>query len=157
MKKVGMRNIKTAIAVFICLIISHLLKLEYPFYAAIAAIISMQSSVEGSYQVGKNRMLGTLIGGVVGYGCALISPGNPVIASVGLILVIYICTLLEWKGSVSIAGIVFLAIMVNLKGKPPLQYSVNRVVDTFIGIIVSLLVNYLIFPPKKLNGVSEEK
>ncbi len=42
MKSIGMRNIKTALAVTLSILISEFFKLDSPFYAAIAAVISMQ-------------------------------------------------------------------------------------------------------------------
>ncbi len=148
-KKLGMRNIKTAIAVVISILISRGLKMEYPFYAAIASIISMQSSVENSFKAGRNRMLGTIIGALVGYLCALISPGNIFLTGIGIICVIYLCNLFNWKESSSISGVVFCAIMLNLKGSSPILYSINRITDTFVGIIVAIAVNYFILPPKE--------
>jgi uncharacterized membrane protein YgaE (UPF0421/DUF939 family) len=148
-KKLGMRNIKTAIAVVISILISSGLKMESPFYAAIASIISMQSSVKNSYKTGRNRMLGTLVGALVGYLCALISPGNPFLTGIGIVCVIYLCNLLNWQESSSIAGVVFCAIMLNLKGNSPIIYSINRIIDTFVGIIVAIIVNYFIMPPKE--------
>jgi uncharacterized membrane protein YgaE (UPF0421/DUF939 family) len=148
-KKLGMRNIKTAIAVVVSILISKGLKMEYPFYAAIASIISMQSSVKNSYKVGRNRMLGTMVGALVGYLCAIISPGNSILTGIGIICVIYACNLLNWRESTSIACVVFCAIMLNLKGGSAAIYSVNRIIDTFTGIIVAIAVNYFIMPPKE--------
>jgi uncharacterized membrane protein YgaE (UPF0421/DUF939 family) len=147
-KKIGMRNIKTAIAVIISILISRVFKTEYPFYAAIASIISMQSSVENSFKTGRNRMLGTIVGAAVGFICALISPENPLLIGIGIVCVIYLCNLLNWKESSSIAGIVFCAIMLNLKGNSAVIYSINRIIDTFVGIIVAIAVNYFVVPPK---------
>lgn len=147
-KKVGMRNIKTAIAVVISVLISKSLKMEYPFYAAIASIISLQNSVENSFKAGRNRMLGTMIGALVGFICASISPENPILVGLGIVCVIYLCNLLNWKESASIAGVVFCAIMLNLKGNSPILYSINRILDTFVGITVAITVNYFIAPPK---------
>ena len=151
--KIGMRNVKTAISVFLSLVISKLLKFEYPFYAAIAAVIAMQGSVSSSFKAGKNRMLGTFIGASVGLLLALIRPGNVILCGIGIIIVIYLCNLLKWNNSVSIACVVFLAIMVNLKGGSPLFYSFNRLVDTFVGIGVAVLVNYFISPPDYMNKI----
>lgn len=148
-KKPGMRNVKTAIAVVISTSISRMLKMEYPFYAAIASIICMQGSVENTIKSGKNRMLGTMVGALLGFICALIEPGNIILLGLGIVGVIYLCTLLNWKGSASIGCVVFCAIMLNLKGNSPALYSVNRIIDTFVGIIVALAVNYFIMPPKK--------
>ena len=147
-KKVGMRNIKTAIAVVLSILISKAIKMEYPFYAAIASIISMQSSVEDSFKTGRNRMLGTIIGAIIGFLCALINPESLILVGLGIVIVIYLCNLLSWKESSSIGCVVFCAIMLNIKGNNPLFYSLNRILDTFVGIIVAIGVNYFIVPPK---------
>ncbi|SHH86208.1 FUSC family protein [Clostridium grantii] len=147
MKKIGMRNIKTAIAVVLALGISRLMKTEYPFYSAIAAIISMQSSIIESFRVGKNRMLGTIVGAAVGLIFFLISPGNLILSGIGIVVVIYICDSLGWNKAVSIACIVFCVIMTNLSGRNPFFYSISRILDTFIGIIIAVAVNYIIKPP----------
>lgn len=144
--KIGMRNIKTGIAIFLCVLISKFLKLEYPFYAAIAAIISMESSIVNSLKAGKNRILGTLAGALIGFMFALIRPDNALLCGLGIIVLIWLCNYLKWQSSITIAGIVYMAIMLNLNGKSPLTYSVNRIIDTIIGIGVALIVNYLFFP-----------
>ncbi|MGG0822881.1 aromatic acid exporter family protein [Paenibacillus turicensis] len=146
---IGMRNIKTAIAIFITVMISALLKLEYPFYAAIATIISMENSVTNSYTAGRNRMMGTCVGAGIGLIFAWIKPHDALFCAIGIVIVIYICNLLKWNKSISIASIVFLAIMLNLKpGESSFYYGINRIFDTLIGVSVAVLVNYLIFPPK---------
>lgn len=145
---IGMRNIKTAISILVCLIIANVLKLEYPFYAAIATVISMENSVTNSFTAGKNRVMGTFVGAGVGLAFASIQPENVWLCALGTIVVIYLCNLLKWNKSVSIGSIVFLAIMLNLQGASPFQYSLNRITDTLIGVGVAVLVNYLVFPPK---------
>lgn len=146
---IGMRNIKTAIAVFLCVLISFALKLEYPFYAAIATVIAMESSITSSYAAGKNRTMGTLVGAAFGGLFAFIQPHNAYLAALGIVCVIAVCNLLRWNKSVSIACIVFLAIMLNLRaGEPAFAYALHRVLDTLLGIGVAVLVNYFVLPPK---------
>jgi uncharacterized membrane protein YgaE (UPF0421/DUF939 family) len=149
LKKIGARNIKTAIAVVISILISKIFRMEYPLYAAIASIISMQSSVINSISAGKSRMLGTIVGALVGFICAVISPGNLILIGIGIVIVIYLCNLLNWQDSASIACVVFCVIMLNLKEGNFLLYSINRIIDTFVGIIVAVAVNYFIIPPRK--------
>jgi len=143
-----MRNIKTAIAILVCLIIANLLQLQYPFYAAIATVISMENSVTNSFAAGKYRMMGTFVGAGAGLAFATIQPENIWLCALGTIVAIYICNLLKWNKSIPIAIIVFLAIMLNLQGDSPLHYSINRIIDTLIGVGVAVMVNYLVFPPK---------
>ncbi|HEX3046384.1 MAG TPA: aromatic acid exporter family protein [Bacillota bacterium] len=153
MARIGLRNLKTALAVFICMLISKILKLEYPFFVAIAAIISMENSLSNSFKAGKSRMLGTIIGASIGLICALIRPGSALLSGIGIIGVIYLCNFLKWRKPISIAGIVFMAVMISLRGKNPFFYSINRITDTLIGIIVAVAVNYLIFPPDYLPRI----
>lgn len=147
-RKIGMRNIKTAISVSICVALAHVFNREYIFYAVIASVIAMQNSVADSFKTGKNRMLGTITGAVIGFVCAFISPNNIILCGIGIIMLIFICNSLGWNKSITISCIVFLAIMLNLNGRSPFMYSINRIIDTFIGITVAVLVNYFILPPK---------
>ncbi|MBU3144318.1 aromatic acid exporter family protein [Clostridium sp. CF012] len=156
MQRIGMRNIKTAISVFICIIILRAFHSTFPFYACIAAVITMQSTVHNSFTTGKNRMIGTIIGAIWGLTFALISPNNVFLSSIGIVFVIYSLNLLNRKNSIIIACVVFLAIMTNLKEGTPLVYSFNRVIETFLGIFVSVLVNYLIFHPKFLDNLHKD-
>ena len=148
-----MRNIKTALSVFLCVLVSRLLKMEYPFYAAIAAVISMSSSVTDSYIAGRNRMFGTFVGAMIGLLFSLVLPGNILLCGVGIIIIIYICNILNWNKSISIACIVFTAIMTNLNGRNPFSYSFNRLLDTLLGITIALAVNYIFIPPKYVGKI----
>lgn len=67
MPKIGMRIVKTAIAVFLCFLIDLLRNHQgVPFYSAIAAILCMQPFVSNSVKVAFNRSVGTFIGGLFG-------------------------------------------------------------------------------------------
>ncbi len=143
---IGMRYIKTAIAVTLCILISNALHSEYPFFAAIAAVISMENTVTNSFITGRNRVMGTLVGAGIGLMFALVLPENALMCGLGVMVIIYACNTMKWNNSISIATIVFLAIMMNLNGQNPWVYSLNRIADTLLGIIVALVVNYLFFP-----------
>jgi len=64
----GMRVIKTVIAVYICFLLGFIRK-SLPFYSVIAAILCMQTDSKSSWQFGKSRMIGTIIGGIYEYNC----------------------------------------------------------------------------------------
>jgi len=144
---IGWRIIKTGIAVALCIWIAQLLRFEYPFYSAIAAVIAMQATIEGSLKTGIHRMKGTIVGAVTGYAFALVMVKNPWWTGLGLIVTMTILKFMKWQDAMSIASIVFIAISVNLTGNS-LDYSLNRIVDTALGIIVAYLVNRLVLPPR---------
>lgn len=144
--KIGMRTFKTALSVALSLFIANLLNLNSPSLVGIAAIVAMQSSVNESLIAGKNRMLATFVGAVVALFFSYTLPQNYFFLGLGIIVVIHIHNIFGWKQSLSLSAIVFLAIFLNQEGSR-LFYATNRLLDTFIGIIVSTLINYFIATP----------
>ena len=61
---IGMRIIKTVIAVFVCAIIGWL-RGEMTFFSMIAAVLCMQKSAEKTLSTSFNRVMGTAVGGIV--------------------------------------------------------------------------------------------
>ncbi len=89
--RLGFRVVKTGIAVTLCVVISALLKLDEPFFAVIAAVMTMGKSIDASIKMGKNKLIGVLIGAAIGYGFVMLSPGNAGLCGVGIILTLYLC------------------------------------------------------------------
>lgn len=141
----GLRTIKTAIAVVLSIYIGQLLKVEYPFFIAMTAVISMDKTMGNSFKMGRNRVLGTLMGACIGVCLSYIDRGNALLCGVGSILLILLCNQLELQGSITIGCIVMLAILVHTD-KTPLFYGFHRTFDTFLGAGLSFGVNLLISP-----------
>lgn len=154
--KIGARNLKTALAVTLCIVIFELIGRPYPFYACIAAVICMKDTVESSLSIGKNRMIGTITGACVGIILTFLARSfnltdfQGTITGIGIILTIYILNIFKKNGSVVIACIVCIAIITNLHGRTPYSYAINRVIDTFIGIIIAILINNYIYKYTKI-------
>ncbi|WP_346916465.1 HAD hydrolase family protein [Clostridium sp.] len=159
MPRIGMRIIKSAVAVFICFLIYLIRGTGMPFYSAIAAILCMQQGVESTKKVGLNRTIGTLIGGAFGVVVLLlerrfIPEAMPwlryLLLSVAIIPLIYTTILLEQKTASYISCVVFLSIAVNHGSDVvPYAFAINRVIDTLIGIFVALGVNAMRLPKKR--------
>ena len=154
--KIGLRNIKTALAVFICMILFQLFGGSNPLYACIAAVICMKDTVESSFIMGKNRLAGTLLGGLLGViGIYIIDlipilqAASPLIAAIGVVLAIYCCNIIDKPGAVTICCIVFIGIIINYDGPSSYSYAIGRSIDTSIGIIVAILINKYINPPEE--------
>lgn len=146
-KKIGMRTIKTALAVSLAIFISQLLNLKSPFFVGIAAIISMKASVSESLSIGKDRMLGTVFGAIVAIIFSYISPTNVISIGIGIVIIIYICNLLGWGKAIQISTMVFLVILLNYTEGSRINYAIYRTMDTLIGLIIGTLINYFFVPP----------
>src|SRR5699024_9906006 len=141
------------IAIFLVLLVSQILDINNPLFAAIATLITIQSSVSGSWEAGKNRILGTVLGAIIGIIFSTLAPNNPFVIGIGVIIIIHLCNLLDWKKAIATSSIVFMAIMLNQKEGNRLNYGIFRTLDTFLGIIVGMIVNYYISPPDILENM----
>lgn len=146
-QKIGMRTIKTAIAVSLSIFIAQTLKLQSPFFVGIAAIISMKASVSESLSIGKDRMLGTVFGAIVAIIFSYIAPTNIISIGIGIVIIIYICNLLGWGKAIQISTMVFLVILLNYTEGSRINYAIYRTMDTLIGLIIGTLINYFFVPP----------
>lgn len=152
--KLGLRAIKTAISVFLCLLIAYIFNRNDTLFASIAAIICLQPTYNKTFSSGLQRLVGTLIGGIVGYLILLTIYRMPfkelttlLIAPVAILIVIYICNFISQPASVSISCIVVLSVVMwpNRNISDTLMYVINRVLDTSMGIIIAMLVNRFTF------------
>lgn len=151
MKKIGMRTIKTGIGVFLCALIGPLI-VENPHSSAVACLISMQDTVSGSLETGLSRIQGIIFGGIIGFLVLLMFPGNPLLCGLGVIFIIYACNLLKLKQSISIACITFLSIQMGFSdSSPAIIYSFNRILDTCVGVIVAIIINFSLARPNYLT------
>ena len=155
--RVGLRMIKTSLAVCICFLIYFLRGEEgAPVFSTIAAIICMQSQVENSRQAAFNRIVGTLVGAVFAILIVYLVREIPwyyrifryVVISLTIIPVMYVTVLLKKTGATALAGIVLLSTCLSNAGQPPIVDAMNRSVETIIGILVSLVVNSMHLPRK---------
>lgn len=117
----------------------------------------MESTVINSYKAGVNRMQGTILGAIIGLIFSSIRKGNPFLISLGSIIIIAFCNKFKLKKAIVISNTVFIAIMINLSDKTPLEYSFFRLLDTLLGIVISVMVNYLFFAPKLNEKILEVK
>lgn len=146
LRKVGMRTIKTGIAVALCVFAGKYL-VQNPMFAGVGCIVSVQDTVKGSVKLGLNRIKGTMIGGLIGYLCVLIKAGDPILAGLGSMATIYGCTTLNISSGIVVSSVTFLSIHLGVITSNPANYSIHRVLDTSIGVIIGVLVNYLLVRP----------
>ncbi|MEG2074017.1 MAG: aromatic acid exporter family protein [Angelakisella sp.] len=152
---VGLRTLKTALSVTLCIVIANILRLEYPFFVGMTAIFAMGRTMHESFFMSLVRVGGTLIGAATGICMSYISRGNPILIFIGIIFVIVVCNKCNLQAAIPISGIVFLWIMVHVGDASPLFYGMHRVFDSFIGAAVSCSVN-LLLPPYHTDTAENE-
>ena len=152
---IGARNIKTSLSVFLCLLLYSLIRRDGVLLACTSAIISMQNDLEKSLKSGLDRLVGTACGALLGMGLLylkeLIPPVvdlTPVITTLGIMLFIVFCNVIHKQEAIVIGCVVILMIVLGQTDQNPFVYSVNRLIDTLAGVVISFAVNRFIRNPK---------
>lgn len=155
MPKIGLRIMKSSLAVGVCFLISLVRSQGIVFYSCIAAVLCIQQDVSGSKKVAINRVKGTLLGGSVGMLVLFIEKSflpmdtllpRYLLISVMIIPVIYLTVLLKMTTASYISCVVFMSITVSHAfDVNPLLFATNRMIDTLIGIFVALAFNTIHF------------
>ena len=154
--RIGMRVVKTAAAVMVCLIIALIMKSANVMQiAGVSALVTLRSTQRDTFLTGLFRVLGTVIGGLLGMLAVLIGLFLPyyseglfvIVIPLMIILDMYICNLLKMQDSCSISCVVIIMVasQVNLEASvgEALVFTLFRIRDTLIGVVVSTIINNL--------------
>lgn len=158
----GMRIIKSALAVFVCFFVYHIFQLSGSvLYALLAALWCIQPYWENTLSSAGKRIIGTLFGSAVGL--ILISTdvylfqmnhlptiGYYALLAVAVVFLIYITVLLKKTDTTYYAVVVFLSIVI-MQGDVthPFLLVAERAADTLIGIAIGMFINRFDLPRAK--------
>lgn len=159
---VGARMIKSAVSVALCMVIYCLRCLSgmgggLPFYSAISAIWCMQPNHETTRSNAGQRIIGTFVGALFGFLYIVTvritgleeSLAAYILAAAMVIPVIYSTVVMNKRDASFFSCSVFLSIaLTHSFDEDPTLFVFNRILDTFIGIGVGVLVNNFHFPGK---------
>ena len=148
----GLRSLKTALAAMLTALLYAFLPDSNPTFACIGAVFGMGADMEESRRSGGNRFFGTIIGGFIGLGLYwlehLAFPEGcywlrlPLIF-LGIVIMIALCVLFHWPGGVQPGGVVLCIILFNTPAHH-IDYAIHRMLDTGVGVLIALAVNYLL-------------
>ena len=155
---IGMRIIKSAIAVALCMVVNTIRgEGGMVFYSQLAALWCIQMYRSNTLTNALQRVTGTVVGAIYGLIYILIYPHfivNGVYSNVynilfvftGVLLVIYSTVLINKKQASYFSCVVFLSIVINHIGDvDPYKFVWNRFLDTMIGIIIGVVINNMRF------------
>lgn len=155
---IGLRNLKSAFSAALCAGIYYLID-RNPTFACIGAVYGMGNDMGHSWQQGGNRLIGTIIGGFLGMGLfwcyLLLAPAGESrallipLTFVGVVVLICLSQMFRWPTAVQPGSVVLCIILFNTPTDTYVSYALNRMVDTGVGVLMSMLINYL-FPRERL-------
>lgn len=146
-----LQALKTSVATILAWFVAQLfLPTELPIFAAIAALLVVQPSINQSLGRAVERSLGVIGGVIVAVAVGAIF-GT---ASWVVLMAVVLCILLAWALRLSPGSsnqIPISAMLVLSIGSTTPDYALDRIIETIIGASIALLVNVLIVPPVVLQ------
>lgn len=160
---IGQRILKTAIAVFLCLVFYGLRGYrgeDMPTEAVITAIICMQPYVRDSKDYALNRLAGTMIGAAWGLLFLLLLLLVPalsvnlyivyVLMAAGVLLSLYSAVAIHKPDASSLSAIVFICIVITFPDiEAPFQQAADRLLGILVGTVAAIGVNTFRLPRGK--------
>ena len=144
----GLRTIKTVLAAMLtALLMRHVLH-QNPFFGCIGAVVAVERTFHSSLRASVIRNVGTITGGCIGIAVSSFTESIPLL-SLGLIPLIWINNKIGRQESIVPGAIVYFAVSYLNTMEQAWSYGLTRMACTFIGTIVGIAVNMLIFPPKE--------
>ena len=145
--RIGLRTIKTAVAVVISLIVVNFYGATTSklVFAMLGAMEAMQPTFKDSIRSCCTQIVGVLFGAVMGI---LLSnlPIHPLAAlGIGIILVITLYNALQIRFSPGLPCLIVVTICTT-PDIQPLVYATGRIWDSAIGLGVGMIINTLVFP-----------
>lgn len=150
---IGMRSIKTGLAVFICLALYTVIPLTEPTLAVLVAVMAIQNNIVDSVTFSKNRLIGTILGTIIAIVYTQVAGQNLAFVAIGVIILITLLNKLNQSMNIVIAMVLFVNIITGVVSGNPIIYGLNRFANTLVGITVGFLINYLIKPPNQIENI----
>ncbi|MDR3750487.1 MAG: FUSC family protein [Terracidiphilus sp.] len=138
---------KTALAAALCWWLALRFGLHDGYWGSISAIIVLQSNVGSTVNASRDRLLGTLIGALLGFSFSMFGalPWNYILAVLAAVL---ICGLLGLRSSSRLAGVTITIVMLVQATGSHWTIALDRVVQVLLGIVVALAVTTLVLPDR---------
>jgi uncharacterized membrane protein YccC len=138
---------KTALAAALCWWLASRFGLHDGYWGSISAIIVLQSNVGSTVGASRDRLLGTLIGALLGFSFSWfgVLPWNYILA---VLVAVVLCGLLGLRNSSRLAGVTITIVMLVQKSGSHWTIALDRVMQVMLGILVALAITTLIFPDR---------
>lgn len=153
--RLGMRTIKSALAVFLCILFFHVTDRGLPMIAALSAVFSLRQDLTTTVSFGRSRIIGNSIGGFLGIIYFLVKNyfHNDFLVELFLLPVLVVIVIVVSDGINNNSGIIsaiatLLLITLSVPQGESSLYAIQRVLDTFIGTFIAIGINFFLRPPE---------
>lgn len=135
---------RTAVGATASLTVARLLGMPESYWAAIATLTLMQSTLGAAWPVSKQRFIGTALGAALGGLLASYFDPGIIVFGAAIFALGLICAILHLDQSAyRFAGITLTIVMLVVRGNTPQLIAVHRFIEVSLGIAVALALTAL--------------
>lgn len=150
--------VRVSVAVGVCFAVSNLFHLPQGYWMVFTAVIVVQTSIGGTLAASSDRLIGTVVGGLVGvvatYFRANTLLQEGVVLSLAIALMAFAAAI---NPKLRVAPITCAIVLIGqTKGMPPLEAAGWRVVEILLGSLIGLAATIFIFPARAHGSVVEQ-
>jgi hypothetical protein len=148
---------RVALAALVATLVSEALGMSATWFAAIAAIVAMQSTLRSSVRSAVTSVVGAVFGTVIGIGGALLGWDQAWAVAVVVVITIGFPSLFgrPQVGQQAALVAVVILLMPSHEGSV-IVYAMNRLLQSVIGVVVALVVQLTVFPPRAYRKLARE-
>jgi len=153
-KHVGDRAInafKTSLAAVLCLWLATLFRLEHGYWAAVSAIVVMASDSAVTLLSCRDRVIGTAIGALLGWGTYYVWHGHYLLYGLAVLVCLLACSTLEFEKAGRLAAVTLTIIVLIKIDSGPGTAALARFLEVSLGVVVALAVTHLVFPQRPVE------
>lgn len=125
-------------------------------WAAVSAVIVMQSNLGGSWKASGSRLVGTVIGGTIGACVAWLGGTHLIWFWLAVCGTVLLCSSLRLHDALRLAGVTLALVMLSESTTNPWIIGWQRSFDVALGIVVALVVQLLLWPSRADTELRQE-
>lgn len=155
---IGMRTTKTVLSVGAVFALFEWWQRDPAVLAALSAVYALQPTHQTSIRYGKFRVFGNFIGVCIAifiagigfhFGLMDVSWFKIIGSMFGVLAIIVLCNAFNSSLSIVNSTAAYFVVWLTVPSTDLLDYGLNRVIDTLIGVCIAVLINRLL--PQKKN------
>jgi uncharacterized membrane protein YgaE (UPF0421/DUF939 family) len=110
------------------------------YWAAISAVVVLQSDLQGTQTSARDRFIGTGVGALIGYLCALLWQGHAWVYALAVGVTVFLCTLGKLGNAGRLAAVAVSVIVLIPRDEAIWRIALLRFLEVSWGILIALAV-----------------